>query len=314
MGAASAVHIAGQPFSRSSGVAHAAGSLLRWLRTRAAHRKATPLAKSFVDRGRGIERRYAAARQDWEIHLSATRDFIRQAFTDKLHQPLHIHGAGNLLDFPEELLARGAQVLAIDADPLVWRESHGGISYLTADVTGVLETWSTQLAIAKGQGGADAAREFLLRRQEQELVVPRLSEAASVVALNLLGQLPLYWRDEAARILESSPGVTETANTSADELQQAVEFSMGVLQRGYLQALSNSAAQSVVLITDETIGESFRGKDSPQSSGMYFAGVLEIPGFSTVTTRRWRWQIVPESAYEPGTYHTILAMHLTKDG
>ncbi|MEY4669126.1 MAG: hypothetical protein RL518_1825 [Pseudomonadota bacterium] len=193
--------------------------------------------------GKGIEARYARCSSYWEPHLECTRSFIAEHI-----QPggrLAILGAGRLLDVDlKELIPQFSEIHLFDADRSViraWRKTSGLAFRETVvprilDVTGSLSAWSSGLlpAIRKRE-----LREYL------DSLVPHQGAWESErfdggISLNLVGQIPLYWRD---RVLAAA------RHLSNDE-ERALIDSMARLQSAHLRALRQSFRAWSIVITD----------------------------------------------------------------
>ncbi len=193
--------------------------------------------------GAQIEARHRRCASWWAPHVRNTREFLDLQIPAGLR--VAVLGAGRLIDLDaERLLERSREVHLIDADPgcrSVWRavispQHRSKLVAQTRDVTDCIEPWSRQLC-ARRQRAA-------LATGLSTLQAPRPAWADEpfdlIISLNLLGQIPLYWRD----FVRSRYG-----ELSEHEEAQLVR-SMGELQAAHLRALFGSAASRIILIFD----------------------------------------------------------------
>lgn len=197
----------------------------------------------FRGMGRGIASRYQRCHEWWAPHLRCTGEFLRQHVP--LSERVAVLGAGRLLDLDLSwLLSRAREVHLFDADPGcvgVWRAKAGPefrrrvVPHLE-DLTSCLDQW-TRPVQAEVRGGRLVSYVEGLRAPQ-----PTWSRAAfdGIISLNLLGQIPLYWRD---RVLSRQPSLSS-------EEGRALANSMGELQRAHLAALKPPPGGWRILITD----------------------------------------------------------------
>ena len=193
--------------------------------------------------GKGIEARYARCAPYWEPHLSCTRSFI-----DEHIQPggrLAILGAGRLLDVDlKKLIPLFSEVHLFDADPTVvrtWRKTSGAafrdrVIPRIIDVTGSLSTWSSGLRRSVRHNNLAGYLDML----QPAHGVWENERFDGVISLNLVGQIPIYWRDR----------VMAAAGRLAAEEEQALLGSMSRLQAAHVKAVREQPRAWSILITD----------------------------------------------------------------
>jgi len=200
-------------------------------------------SRDFLRMGVGIRDRYERCREWWEPHLRCTRAFLASEMQSA--GSVAVLGAGRLFDIDlEGLRERFQTVTLFDADPSCraeWKRVAGRdfgtrIFGEVRDLTEALEAWTEPLARAAARGD--------LRGYLGSLDAPvpgwSLEEFDAVISLNILGQIPLYWRD---RVLAARPDLSE-------EEWGALLDSMGRLQVAHLQALTRSPAKQVAIVSD----------------------------------------------------------------
>jgi hypothetical protein len=193
--------------------------------------------------GAGIAGRYERCRPWWEPHLRLTSEFVRCA--TRPAKKVAVLGAGRLLDIDlRSLLASCEEVHLFDSDPSViphWRaattsKERRRTIFRIEDVTNSLGEWSKTLA------SRAATRDPVEILGGLAAPQPEWSKESfdGVVSLNILGQLPLYWRD---RFLNRFPSVT-------NEMRNVLEITMGRLQEAHMEGLTESLAEWTAAVTD----------------------------------------------------------------
>lgn len=197
----------------------------------------------FIRMGKGIESRYVRCSSYWEPHLECTRDFI-EAHVEPGGR-LAVLGAGRLLDIDlKKLLPHFSEIHLFDADPSVirtWRKTSGvafreKVVPRILDVTGSLHSWSAGLSIAIRRGDLEGYLSSLVPQKgawESE-------RFDGVISLNLIGQIPLYWRD---RVQAAAPQLSPAE-------ERALIDSMARLQSAHLHALDQHSRSWSIVITD----------------------------------------------------------------
>lgn len=201
------------------------------------------LRDSFIFMGRGIEARFARCERWWAPHIACTQSFLKRYV--QRADDLLVLGAGRLLDVDMSLLLERCQrVHLYDADPgclAVWKKRAGAeygrrIRGHIADCTEVLGAWSADLT---GALRSDNLEIFLRARKAPQPLWEGI-HYDGIISLNLLGQIPLYWRD---LVIAARPTLTHA------ELE-ALALSMGGLQLAHLDALQSRGDAWSILLTD----------------------------------------------------------------
>lgn len=256
--------------------------------------------------GRGIQARHERCRAWWEPHIRCTREFIERSVPPS--SSVAVLGAGRLLDLDLDLLSEQCtEVHLFDADPTCvaeWKR-HAGRRYNksviphTVDLTDTLEAWSREIRVVSH---ADYERAL------GQLVAPLPTWAETnfdgVLSLNLLGQIPLYWRD---RVLAMKPELT-------DAEWGALVASMGRLQRRHIEAVRSASRAWSILISDTEyyfyhVDESLWRVEPAIFDATLTDGNFGLENSSSVTKDSWLWHIVPqfvESDHE-GEIHRVEA-------
>lgn len=255
----------------------------------------------FVRMGKGIEARYARCSSYWEPHLECTRHFIADHV-----QPggrLAILGAGRLLDVDlKKLIPHFSEIHLFDADRSViaaWRKTSGVAFRDTViprigDVTGSLHAWTSGLPLAVRRGELS---EYLasLTPHQGAWEVERFD---GVISLNLVGQIPLYWRDRV---------VAAAGKLSADE-ERALLNSMARLQSAHVKALREHPCAWSIAITDTEYYTYHVDKSEWEvEPALHDDAFRELNSPSSRMERRgsdcWLWHLMPQFVESEGEGH-----------
>ena len=257
--------------------------------------------------GKGIEARYARCAPFWEPHLSCTRSFI-----DQHVQPggrLAILGAGRLLDVDlKKLIPQFAEIHLFDADPTVvrtWRKVSGvafreRVIPRVVDVTGSLSTWSSGLRSAVRHknlaGYLDMVQPGHGTWEDERF--------DGVISLNLVGQIPIYWRDRV---------VAAARNLFSDE-ERALVGSMSRLQAAHVKAMREKPQGWSILITDtEYYTYHVDHAEWDVEPALHGEAVSELSVNSSRMIKHgedcWLWHLVPQfvESEQEGYIHRVEA-------
>jgi hypothetical protein len=193
--------------------------------------------------GSAIQQRFQRCAAWWRPHLGATIQFISYNIPDA--NSVAVLGAGRLLDIDLlGLLSRCRSVHLFDADSSAvsrWKAVSGReygrrVFGHVLDLTGSMQSWTKGLAAAN-RGGTLA--EYL---ECCETSVPAWAYEPfdGYISLNILGQIPLYWRDR----------VLAVKRDLSDDQAIALDKTMGRLQCAHLEGLAARSDAWSLLITD----------------------------------------------------------------
>lgn len=258
----------------------------------------------FSRMGRAIEGRYDRCRSWWRSHLDNTASYINA------HVPragsVAVLGAGRLLDIDISLLlSRCERVYLFDADTSAaarWKAVCGRqygkrVVGCITDLTESMEGWTQGLKDARQQ------KELIAYLQSCEAPLPTWSHGSfdGYISLNILGQIPLYWRD---RVLAAVRGISP-------EEWIALESSMGRLQAAHIQGLAVRPGIWSILVTD-TEYYFYREHESAWrvESALYGVGKDTYSAtFSPKNGDTWLWHIAPQfiESDDEGEIHRVEA-------
>jgi hypothetical protein len=212
-----------------------------------------------------------------------------------------------LLDIDLDLLLeRCSEIHLYDADPscvATWKRLAGrryGMRVVghQVDITDTLAEWSSQAAVAHSAGRLG---EFLASCKAP---APSWSESSydGLISLNVLGQLPLYWRD---RILALAP-------RSFESVWGDLERSMAELQRAHLDGVLTQGKAWSILITDSEYY--FYQSDSSDwrvESALFGAADIRLGDTRASHSGResWLWHVAPQyvECDDEGEIHRVEA-------
>jgi hypothetical protein len=244
------------------------------------------LSKFFSRQGEAIDARHKRCAAWWRPHLTNCRDYIERHLPKS--KSVAVLGAGRLLDIdPDLLLSRCETVHLFDADHTAvryWKSRFGSthrdrLVFRNLDLTDCLDHWIRSLPRA-------APTNYL---NSLEAPVPEWSKEPfdGYISLNLLGQIPLYWRDRV---------VDQYSDISPEE-SQALVNSMGQLQEAHLRALISGKDRWSILLTDTEyyfyhcdrsewrVEPALFGK----AEGLYASEFAKLPAGEA-----WLWHIAPQ--------------------
>lgn len=277
-----------------------------------------PKEVAFTSMGLGIRTRAKRFSEQWRPHLECSRSFIKKYSRGDVA----VLGAGRLFDVPVKDLAAAGKVFLVDNDPGAvssWRGVCDGerVSGQQIDVTGLFENFVADLEeffkINKKRDDSKLVS-FIAELTARAAQVHGLSLEElpdTVVSVNLLSQIPVYFIDELCTATVKHWGFSPSA-PPPEAIDGAYRAFGEMLQREHLKLLAKSAERRVIVITDLEYYYYLPKEPKWQvEDGLYLsASYLEsLPMMTLVGTDTWWWHIVPaggESAH--GEIHKVLAL------
>jgi len=246
----------------------------------------------FIRMGKGIESRYARCAQFWEPHLRCTKAFVERHIIPGGR--IAVLGAGRLFDIDlPQLLAKFSEIHLFDADPSVigsWRRVAGPafrkkVIPRIGDVTGSLSEWSAGLGPAIRRGSLARYLDSLQPGSggwESE-------RFDGVISLNVVGQLPIYWRDR----------VLDRADAIGLEENRALVDSMTRLQSAHVAAVRERPMRWSIVITDTeyytyTVDRSEWHVESALHGTVEGELLRDTPHMRRCGEDRWLWHLAPQ--------------------
>lgn len=261
--------------------------------------------RDFVHMGSGIRGRYSRCREWWHPHLQCTKDFIRENISPCEH--LLVLGAGSLLDIEVDALLEVCEILHLyDADHTceeAWARAAGkeyGTRVLghCVDCTETLEQWSAGLKAGVCRNELSA---FL---KSCHAPVPEWQgiSCQGIISLNLLGQIPLYWRDRVMRI---------KSNLTHEEML-SLTASMERLQSAHIAGLLKRNSAWSILLTDTEYYFYHSDQSEWRIEPALFGNVPQLvrqmyKGFGA--SQSWLWHVAPQyvESDDEGEIHRVEA-------
>jgi hypothetical protein len=168
------------------------------------------------------------------------------------------------------------------------------------DITGVIADWTTRMS-ALGRGRSLDALLDSLEGGEAEWMGMAFD---GIVSLNVLGQIPLYWRD---RVLAKHGSLGGAA-------AESLSASMGRLQEPHIRAVSRARSWSAIITDREYLHYDCTSSGWNQEPALFGASrtVLEelYPANRANAIRdTWWWHVVPQfvECDESGCIHVVEA-------
>jgi|GEM_PF-1084156 len=289
-----------------------------------------PASSDFIDMGLGISARHARCRSYWRGHLDNSKNFQIAAVKELCVSAdwggrITVLGSGRLFDVPlKQLLSLSSRVSLYDGDPgaivqtrIAYLRYLKKLSVNCVEITGVLQSWSEQLVAFlrhnKSEKNLTLLSEFLDRLSIQKGVL--LNSSDLMISLNLLSQIPLYWRDRVFLLILKYWGIELDHDSCENPLKLALENSMCLLQQDHLRLLSESKSKRIVLITDTHFN--YYQQDRSHwlvHDALYLDPEVELAQSYTLSrSSSWLWHIAPQGIeqQEYGVIHTVKAMEFS---
>lgn len=281
-----------------------------------------PQAYDFLDMGFGIEARYQRCRKFWSHHLSNCIAFQKRHLADESRPTLAILGAGRLYDVDLAALSRMYSAISLyDADPSCrahWARCSSlspSLSFNIVDLTGCLESWTSsfkQFLRSSSRINEASLSSFLSALRPPD--PPDLS-CSACLSLNLLSQIPIYWRDRTQRLLKQYWRYdTDEHGNYSRSVQQALESSMRALQEQHLKLLSQTRAARIVMLFDSKFLYYRSNSSQWQSERSLFITPPILPGYEISESASWLWDIAPQGVEqkEYGIAHEVQALSFNR--
>ncbi len=280
-----------------------------------------PEVADYVSMGLGIQARFNRCRLEWAPHLRCSREFVERATREVSGGEVAVLGAGRLLDIDIDVLTqRFSSVRLYDYDLSTvswWNKAHSAayprVSYHLTDLTGSMSTWTQKLrellARCDQRSIGDVSHELMEVLYGLRIATPTLS-ADTMISLNLLGQLGVYWSDRVEALVIGNLGRQQGESVLANAaVQTAIGHTVKILEAGHVALLQTAA--TAILITDLEYFFYSPVESWWQAEPALSDGLAANFGESRTFEQRdsWHWHIAPcgreESNY--GEIHRVVA-------
>ncbi|NDC37343.1 MAG: hypothetical protein EBZ48_04750 [Proteobacteria bacterium] len=222
---------------------------------------------------------------------------------------------------------RGAAIHLADADPAVspyWRKfsryamQHGAqVHPLHIEITGRLQRWEE--AVHRALGGkrhltaSDVAAVLDSLANLPRAVCPLpLCEVA--ISLNLLSQIPIYWRERILRLIRRyAPDLVASDDRNPEQITASLDRLCQLLQTEHLRDLARLGTRLAILITDEEFYYYHWDRSNWQvEQALYGVDLNSLPGHPLLLDS-WLWHIAPQGVEEAeyGAMHKVKAVAFT---
>jgi len=260
--------------------------------------------KWFLQQGQAIEARYKRCHAWWEPHLVNSRDFIVRNLPES--SSVAVLGAGKLLDIELDIVLSRCKVVHLfdaDAGALKYCRKRFGkiygdrLVYRHVDLTECLDIWI--------KGLSKSIKKSLVNYLSNLYAPAPLWADESFdgyISLNILGQIPLYWRDRVFA-LKSDLSLAEWG---------ALSLSMGRLQEAHLRALNKNKDMWSILLTDTEYYFYHVDQSDWRVEPALFGAAVDIYNkeYANLPGREaWLWHIAPQfiESDEEGEIHRVEA-------
>jgi len=283
-----------------------------------------PASRDFLDMGYGISARKKRCKAHWSKHLTFSKQFQADSLCEQ-NFGTAILGSGRLYDVSlRALFNRTDRISLYDADPsaILYAATVGlpwmlrrKLSLHCAELTGSLAEWSHLLdKFLKNyskEKGIKLLPQFLSDLKPQQF---SLSNYDAVISLNLLSQIPLYWRD---RVLERLKSQWDIEPDAQDEITRALNENMQSLQAAHLRLVSTSAKKTAIILSDSH----FYYYQKDKAPWLVEDALLIDPpkvmpnDFTLRSTESWLWHIAPQDIEQNdyGVIHRVQAWCFHRD-
>ncbi len=279
-----------------------------------------PRWRDFVDMSFGIDARYARCKPFWARHIAICKELQSKLLVRvPSGSSVAVLGAGRLFDIDVELLCqRAGRICLYDADPSLvpyWRRAFAGREFEPhiTDLTGTLTAWTETLVTALKQRPNIAGVIDVLNGLTQNLQAPPKIECDVILSLNVLSQLPIYWRDRVTQLLTKRLRLkTDQHGNFPDELLSALDNSMAALQRQHLEILQDSSARWILLSSDLHFMYYVTSHAHWQVDPAIHCAMTDPPlgsPYRLLERDSWLWHIAPQHLEnaEHGAIHEVQA-------
>jgi hypothetical protein len=286
-----------------------------------------PKRADYLDMGYGIKARARRCDKFWGPHLAATRSFQGQTISKAPVEALAVLGAGRLLDVDlASIFEHAKRADFFDADPSAVAYCHlkllpqllkGKVGLYCAELSGRIDLWSEKLSkFLKSNTDRNESQlvSWLYDLADSSALQSSLKEYDSMFSLNLLSQIPLYWRDRVVSYLAQFWRYDEDCEQRySEQLRQAIVHTKKTLQLGHLGLLSSKAKDSIVLITDSHFYFYQKDKAEWDWQEALFCEPKEVLAseFYLKDQDSWLWHIAPQDVEQEdyGVIHRVVASH-----
>jgi hypothetical protein len=283
-----------------------------------------PQWRDYIKMGQGISWRANNAKYYWDKHLLLSKVFQKSCceLANNL-ESISILGAGELFDVDSSFIQKNFKKIEFwDANPRAiksWRKFEKKLannqefaSHL-ADLTFSIFSWTEDLRsflIHSKSKDIFKLANFFDRLETASVELSKISSDV-VVSLNLLSQIPIYWRDRAHSLINKLWSIDTDENGFYPRvLQESFNNTMLKLQEQHLLLLISTKAKLIVLISDREFLYYNQNKSLWQSEkALYVPKNLLLDSYKIVKEDSWLWHIAPQGLEnnEYGEIHDVVA-------
>jgi hypothetical protein len=260
-------------------------------------------SSDFIHMGKGIEARYKRCAAWWRPHLELTKSFVSSAA--RPGERLAVLGAGRLFDLDLDALLKSSNEVhlfdldrgCLDAWKPYKRRYGRRIVFRIEDVSASLEEWTARLRSRASSETLDSLLDTLEARE------PGWAREGfdGIVSLNILGQIPLYWRD---RVLAACPEPDETTSSALDR-------AMARLQERHLRSICSAARWSAIVSDREYLHYDCSNNVWSVEPALFGSvpALFDLTFHALCPRETWWWHVAPQyvESDECGCVHVVEA-------
>ncbi len=291
-----------------------------------------PQDNPYVSGGMGIVERYKSNKTFWDKHFELSRSFQRNNILEaSTNGRIIVYGAGRLFDLAQDVVIDNfSEVVLVDADPvakIAWRkfiktnrDKKTQIQGEIVEITGAIKNWSRHLA-EQFRSRKTLSEEALAECIASVLAVPTepwsppLADCA--ISLNLMGQIPLVWRDAVLDLVEQCfPNLLDQYGMVTGRAKEALVRTMRELQIVHLEQLKAAQPKRIIIISDdEFYFYTEKCAEWEVEKALFISDMIPPSGYKVSASNSWLWHIAREGIEEDefGSIHRIIAFCLDKN-
>lgn len=282
--------------------------------------------------GLGIEARYEQSKHYWSKHLQYTKAFQVSSLAQR-GESLAVLGAGRLFDFDLATLSKKFKTIALyDIDPSCYPTWYLArvksakdckIDFCQCDLSCGVLRWSEVLQETLAQAedvSADTVCYAISSCQIETAL--NLNNYSQIISLNLLSQIPIFWRDRVHSIIAKYGFATnQTGQVENQQIEAALQATLKLLTNHHLELLNQSKAKDLVLFFDQYFY--YYEKNTAQwqvelalpiqneNTNLVEELCAKLSNYNLRNKDSWLWHISPQGieSQKFGTLHQVVALH-----
>lgn len=229
----------------------------------------------FIKDQKGIFNRFLRENDNWEPHLTNTKEVIRDFITKNDAKSIAVLGSGWLLDFPIDIIS-GKNII-IDLFDL----------YHPKQISQFIKKWKNVNAIKIDLSGGIIGYIINCKKKKQDITIKMIEEFLSnqklnfqeysmVISLNLISQIPLLIEEYLL-------------NKYNFDIEREEFFA--ILQQFHLNSLPKGKS---LIITDIKENYTIKGEIVKSKDLLYTSELMQLK-----VIKKWKWRFDTKKMYDP---------------